>query len=339
MAVSPERILIVKLGAIGDVVNALPCVNRLRRGLPGARISWAIGPLAHRLVAGHPAVDEFLELDLARPGSWAHAVRRLRAGRFDLALDLQRLLKSGLLAWSSGAPLRVGFDRARCKEGSHLFTNLRLAPNPRPGTTVAQYLEFADLLGIPPCEPEWRLPYEPWTGDGEPGGPRVTLNLGASKPANRWYADRWARLAEGLVREEGARVRLSGGPEDRPLAAEVARLCAAPLRDCVGELTLPQSAGLLAASDLVIACDTGPLHVAVALGVPVVALFGAADPARTGPFGRPGSVVSVPTICAPCRRRTCFVAGHPCMTELAPELVLERARAALRRPAPTTEWP
>lgn len=319
---APERILIVKLGALGDVVNSLPLVNRLRAGLPDARLTWLIGPAAQRLVAGHPAVDEFLVLDSRRARAWPGIVRALRRRRFDLALDLQRLAKSGLLVRLSGAPRRLGFDRARCKEHSHLFTNLHLAPNPRPGTTVAQYLEFADRLGLPERPVEWRLPHVPFE---ESGGRPVTLVLGATKSANRWPPERWAELARGLVERIGARVVLCGGPEDRTLADAVLSRAGVALDDRVGRLDLPRSAGLLAASELVIACDTGPLHIAVAVGTPVLALFGAADPARTGPHGRPGDVLWEPAPCSPCRRRTCFVPGHPCMKNLSAAAVLERA--------------
>lgn len=324
-----ERITLVKLGAIGDAVNSLPLVNRLRDGFPQARIQWVIGPLAHGLIGGHAAVDDFLVLDSKRAGAWPGAVRELRASKPDLVIDLQRILKSGLLTCLSGAPRRLGFDRARCKEASWLFTNERIAPNPAPGVTVAQYLEFADHLGLPASEPRWDLPHAAWAETGDDARRVIVLNLGASKEANRWYPDAWAALADGLVREFDARVVLSGGKEDRATAEEVARLAHVSLEDLVGTLTLKQSAGLFDLADLFIGGDTGPLHMAVAVGTPVVALYGAADPRRTGPFGAPDAVVSHPTDCQPCRRRRCFVAGHPCMRLLTAEVVLQRVRARL----------
>lgn len=338
----PERLArvgLVKLGAIGDVVNTLPLVNRLRAGLPRARICWVIGPAAHALVAGHPAVDEFLVIDVRRPRTFPAFLRALRARRLDAAIDLQRIFKSGLLTALSGAPLRLGFDRARTKEASFLFTNHRLPANPRPGVTVAQYLEFADWLGLPPAPVEWRLPLDPWPEDGQElsaaagrAGPRVALVVGASKPANRWPAERWGALAARLEAEVGARAVLVGGPGDRPLAERAlaaARASGGRPLDTVGHLSLRRTAGLLAACDLVVAADTGPLHIAVAVGSPVLSLFGAADPERTGPFGRPDSVVRVGAPCAPCRRRRCPIPGHPCMGDLEVELVLERACEAL----------
>jgi ADP-heptose:LPS heptosyltransferase len=260
-------------------------------------------------------------------------VRELRARHPELAIDLQRIAKSGLIARASGAPLRLGFDRARCKELSHLFTNRRIAPNPRPGGTVAQYLEFADWLGLAPSPPRYDLPDEPWPGPPPRAGrPRVCVNVGASKPANRWPPERFAAVCEGLARELGAELFLTGGPSDRASAELVLEKCGAPLSDQVGKLSLKQSAGLIRSAELFIGCDTGPLHVAVAVGTRVVALFGAADPARTGPFGQPGGVVSRPAPCSPCRRRTCNVSGHPCMDDIQPAAVLERALAVLARP-------
>ncbi|MCB9915408.1 MAG: glycosyltransferase family 9 protein [Planctomycetes bacterium] len=322
MPAPPERIALVKLGAIGDVVNTLPFVCRLRAGWPRTRLTWVIAPLAHELVRGHDAVDEFLVLDVRDRARRRAGLRALRAGRHDLVIDLQRILKSGVIARLSGAPRRLGFDRARTKELAWLFTNERIAPNPAPGTTVAQYLEFADHLGLPATPPEWRLPRVAWTD----AAPRVALGLGASKPANLWPLEHWAALAARLVAEHGpGRVALVGGPGDRAAADAVLARVPAGLVDTVGRLSLRQTAGLLAASAVFVAGDTGPLHMAVAVGTPVVALFGAADPARTGPYLRPDAVLREAVPCAPCRRRHCNVAGHPCMTGLA----VERVHAAI----------
>lgn len=328
MRIPAERIAIVKLGAIGDVVNSLPFVNRLRRGYPDAEITWIIGPAAHALVAGHRAVDRFLVFDARRRAAWPEFLRTLRAHEFDLAIDLQRILKSGLVVRASGARTRLGFDRARCKEASWLFTNHRIPANARPGVTVEQYLEFADALACPPSAPEWHLPFDVVAGP-EPGELRVVVNVGASKPANRWPVEKWAQLCERLSTELGARVHLSGGAVDRADTRAVREQCRAPLVDRAGELSLKQTAGLIHSAALFIGGDTGPLHIAAALGTPCVALFGAADPARTGPMGQAHGVVRHVVPCSPCRRRTCNVAGHPCMRDLDVELVFARARECL----------
>ncbi len=323
---TPRSLCIVKLGAIGDVVNSLPLVCRLRDGLPETRITWVIAPLAHARVAGHECVDEFLVLDVKDRSQWRPALRRLRALEFDLVLDLQRILKSGVITRLTGAPRRLGFDRARTKELSWLFGNERIPANPTPGVTVAQYLEFADHLGLPPAAPEWRLPDEAWSGSP----PRVALGIGASKPANLWASERWSELLARLAAKYGAgKVALVGGPGDRSLADKILDGAPEGVLDTVGALTLKETAGLLRASEVFVACDTGPLHMAVAVGTQVVALFGAADPARTGPYLQPEAVLYDPAPCSPCRKRECFVAGHPCMNQLEVPAVQARIAALL----------
>ncbi len=326
-----ERIAIVKLGALGDVVNSLPFVNRLRAGYPDSKLSWILGPAAHDLLRGQRAVDQFHVFDVRHKSSWPFFVRELRAQRFDLAIDLQRILKSGLITRATGAPLRLGFDRARCKEQSHVFTNHRIPPNPRPGVTVAQYLEFADYLECPPQAPRWDLPTASVLPPEE-GERRVVIGIGASKSANRWSPAQWAKLCQRLVRECGARVHLIGGAEDRSAIDELRRHTLVELVDHAGRLTLQESAGLIASAELFVGGDTGPMHIAVAVGTPVVALFGAADPARTGPFGQPEGVVRHVVECSPCRKRECPVAGHPCMRDLAVETVFDAAQRALAAP-------
>lgn len=342
---SAQRVLIVKLGAIGDAVNSLPFLNRLRAGWPAAHITWAIAPLAHSLVRGHAAVDEFLVLDLAARGGKRSFLRELRRRRFDLAIDLQRLTKSGLIARLSRAPQRLGFDRARCKEISAWFTNRKIPPNPDPGTTLDQYLEFADALDLPPAPVTWEIPIEEAAATAEAGsGPRIIINLGASKEANRWPGPSWARLCQILSERFDARLHLGGGPQDRELAEEVARSSGVALSNRVGDLTLKETGGLFQSADLVVGGDTGPLHMAVGLGIPVVGLYGASDPARTGPWSPGprkasgawgGAVVQAPPPaegCVPCRKRHCFVPGHPCMTALTPEAVVDLVGLRLRAP-------
>jgi lipopolysaccharide heptosyltransferase II len=232
---------------------------------------------------------------------------------------------------ATGAPVRLGFDRARCKEASHLFTNRRIPPNPTPGVTVAQYLEFADFLGLPQQAPRWDLPLDPFP-PAAVGEVRVALAVGASWESKTWPLEHWVALARALVRDLGARVHLLGGPEDRALGEEIRRRAQVDLALHAGELSLRGTAGLLASAHALVSGDTGPMHMAVAVGTPVVALFGATDPARSAPFGQPRGVLRHPTPCSPCRLRVCNVAGHPCMRGIDPGQVLERLRERLAEP-------
>ncbi len=328
MRIPAERILVVKLGAIGDVVNTLPFVNRLRLGYPRAQITWVIGPASQALVSGHRAVDRFLVFDARERARWWSFLRELRAARFDLAIDLQRILKSGVITRASGAPQRLGFDRARCKESSWIFTNHRIASRERPGVTLEQYLEFADWLECPPSPVRWDLPDEACS-PAPANERRVVVNVGASKSANRWHAEKWAELCTALVRDVGATIHLTGGSVDRAAVDALVRACPVPLVDLAGQRSLKQTAGLIRSARLFIGCDTGPLHIAAAVGTPCVALFGAADPARTGPYGERTRIVRHVVPCSPCRRRECNVAGHPCMRDLTAATVLAAARELL----------
>jgi lipopolysaccharide heptosyltransferase II len=333
---APERVLVVRLGAIGDVTNALVLAGALRARFPGIFLGWAVHPLAAPLVQDHPALDR---VHVWVRGKGARAFRRLlaelRAERYGLAVDLQRILKSALLARLSGAPRVLGFDRARAKELSWLFTSERLEPADRGRHMVLQYLEFATRLGAEPGAARHELARdagaEAWAEArvAALGGPPVLVNLGASKLANRWPPAHFGRLARALAEDPGAPVCLTGGPADRPAAEEARRAAGAGVRDLVGATTLPQLVALCRRARLFVGCDTGPMHVAAAVGTPVVALFGPADPRRTGPWGTGHVVLREPPPCAPCNRKTCNQPRHACMEDLTVERVVEAVRGRL----------
>jgi ADP-heptose:LPS heptosyltransferase len=155
------------------------------------------------------------------------------------------------------------------------------------------------------------------------------VHVGATKSANRWAPERWAELVRRLAREDGLEVHLTGGNAERPLVDVVKRLAAVELVDECARLSLQETAGLIDGARVFVGGDSGPLHMAVALGTPVVALFGAPDPRRTGPWRRPEAVLVHAVPCSPCRRRECNVAGHPCMRDLEVSTVFERARLHL----------
>jgi len=339
----PERVLVVRLGAIGDVANALVFAGALKAASPGVRVGWAVHELAAPLVRGHPAVDR---VHLWRRGGGAAGlralVREVREQRYELAVDLQRLAKSALLARLSGAPRVLGFDRARTKEASWLLTRERIAAADPTAPMVEQYLEFARHLGIADPELRRELPIDvgarAWAAEqtASLGGAPVVVALGATKPANRWEPERFGALAAALAGGDGATgpgspVVLTGGPDEVEAGRRAAAAAAGRegVRNLVGETTLPELCALLAEARLFVGCDSGPMHLAAALGTPVVALFGPADPRRTGPYGAGHRVVRVPPSCAPCNRRTCNAPRHACMEDIEVEHVLAQARSAL----------
>jgi len=335
------RVLAVRLGAIGDVVNALVLATALKETFPQAHLGWVVHPLAEPLVRGHPCVDRVHVWPRdGGPGAFLALVRELRAERYEVALDLQRLAKSALLARLSGAPRVLGHDRARTKELAWLWTNERLAPGEGGEHMLTQYLAFARRLGA-----RAEVPRHAFAADaaaearaeallGELGGAPVLVNLGASKPANRWAPERFGALAAALA-QDGHPVCLTGGPADRA-AAELARPAAgSAVRDLVGTTSLRELVALTARARLFVGCDTGPMHLAAAHGVPVVALFGPADPARTGPYGAEHIVLRESPPCAPCGKKICPLPRHACMEDLALERVLAAVRARLAAPTVT----
>lgn len=317
----PASVLLVRLGAIGDVTNALVVARGLERARPDVSIGWAVHDLASPLVTGHPSVDRVhLWRRGSGPGGWRALVGELRAARYDLAIDLQRIQKSAFLARASGAPRVLGFDRARTKEASWIWTRERLAPGDPQGHRVEQYLDVLRHLGVARPTAERLLPEDPaaaaWAGAlaARLGGAPIVVCVGASKAPNRWAPERFAALARGLAREHGVPLCLVGGPGDREaFAATLQAVRDEPgVCDLVGRSSLPELIALLRTARLFVGCDTGPMHLAAALDVPVVALFGPADPRRTGPWGAGHVVVRGPD-------RT--------MDSVAVEAVLEAVRA------------
>ncbi|HQJ09385.1 MAG TPA: glycosyltransferase family 9 protein [Deltaproteobacteria bacterium] len=318
-------ILIIKLGALGDVVNTLPLAIRLKQHFD-ARIHWITEPLSFPLLSRHAFIDHAILFDrsLLRK-SLPELIRRIRREHFDIALDLQRIAKSALICLASSSRRRIGFDRMRCKEMTWLLPFERIAPSDPSSHMVNQYLEFAEHLGIKREEPQWAVPQ----GDApstELPEKYLVLNIGATKPANRWNAEGFSALADRVMDRYDIPCVLTGGREDRALADGIIRTAKHPVFDLVGRTTIMELTGVLSGARAVVSCDTGPMHLAVALGKEVVALFGPADPKRTGPYR--GHVVRMSLPCVPCNRRSC---SNPlCMDSILPEDVIEKLDLIMR---------
>ncbi len=304
------RIAIVKLSSLGDVIHALPVARALRQALPEAELTWIVEAREYAILRDHPDLDAVLPVDtrlwrrlIRRPAGmrqvWDKVGRlrtRIRRARFDVAIDLQGLLKSGLLTAYTGAPVRIGFSASHCRERwSALFTNRRVSPPDSATHVVEQYLALLEPLGIATGTPEFHVPVpaqacrrmDDFLGkEGvKPADRLVAINPGAGRPEKQWPVAHFRTLAERLVTEAGARVLLVWGPDEAHMARQIGlglpggSALMAPPTD-LGELT-----ALLARSRLMIANDTGPLHLAAALGTPALGLFGPTRADRNGPFG------------------------------------------------------
>lgn len=287
----PRKILIVRLGAIGDVTNALVVANALKDADPEVSIGWAVHPLSLPLLEGHPSVDRVHVWP--RKGGLAGfrtLMKGIREAQYDAAIDLQRLQKSTLIARLSGARRVIGFDRSRSKEMSWIWTGERISKGPRREHMVLQYMRFPALLGAGDPAPRRSLPAPPeaqaFAQDfvARHGRP-LLVNLGASKPEKLWPRDSFRDLLAKLTADPTlGTIVLTGGPGDRAAAKALHRAAPGAI-NLAGETTLPELWELAALSQAMVTADTGPMHLCAAVGTPVVAIFGPGDPARTGPYG------------------------------------------------------
>jgi heptosyltransferase I len=341
---APRRILIILLGAIGDVVRALPLLGRIRRAWPHAHIAWAVEPKSQAVAEGHPWLDELIVYDRRRaPFSFLPFLVRVRAGRFDLALDLQRHLKSGMVSVASRARVRVGFDRANGKEFNHLFSTRRIAPQPPMRLKLMQYQAFGDTLGLPPSPVEFGL--EPADAERsrvaamlkDAPRPLLAVILGSSWPSRIYFPDAIAAVIREMAAGRDGRsplfpVLLGSGREEVALAAEVvANLAGAPVLNLAGRTNLRDLVAIFAECAAAFGPDSGPMHIAAAAGCPVVSLWGATAPERSAPWGFAELALSGAIPCRPCYLRECPI-GRECMRRIAPGDVADAIRRALAAP-------
>jgi len=289
----PDNVCIVMMSAVGDAVHVLPVINALKRANPKVRITWVLQPAPVTLVRGHRSVDEIIVFDRARGlAAFTDVAAELAKRRFDLVINLQVYFKAGIVTALTHAPVKLGFDRARARDFNWLFTNRKIPVSPVQHVQD-QYFEFLSALGVSPEPVEWDL--GPWPGerDWQRGftssidRPIASIVVATSKPEKDWLPERWADVADALHAQFGMQVVLVGGKSEREVAAErivMGRAKHKP-RSELGS-GLRNLVSILDASAVVLSPDTGPLHMAVALGRPVISLMGYTNPKRTGPYRR-----------------------------------------------------
>jgi ADP-heptose:LPS heptosyltransferase len=337
---SPGRILIVLLGAIGDVVRAMPFAMRLRRGFPESRITWAVEPSAAPLLDRHPAIDERLifRRDLV-VGAFVRFLAGVRRRRFDLSLDLQRHLKSGVVSRVSGAAVRVGFHRSNTKEVNWIFNSETIPPQPHWSSKLRQYLAFADHFGLPESPVEFGLSLareEAARVDEllrDVRGPFVTAFVGSTWESRWWMAERTAGVLDAARARFGLSAVVVGAPGgEAAFAADVQRAASGDVTNLAGRTTLRDLIGILGRARIAFGPDSGPMHMAAALGTPVVSLWGATSPLRSAPYGAEDLALVGPVACHPCYLRRCPV-GRLCMRQITVEAVLAAIGSGLARRA------
>lgn len=340
------KILIVKLSAIGDVIHTLPALNALRAHDPHAHIAWLVEAAAADLLIGHRALDRVIvshrkrwlrELKGPRRRQAMSEIgafwRELRDTDYDMIIDFQALLKSALLVRLARGTRKIGFDRGmQHQEHSYLFLNERVPPVDMDVHALTRGLMLLNAIGIDTPAVVYDIPVSArdrrrvdslLDAHGIDGSRRlVAINPVALWETKLWLNDRFAALADRLVREHRVDVVFTGGAGDRGTIDEIRGMMSTRAVDLAGRTTLTMLAALYQRAHLVVSTDTGPMHLAAAVGTSVVALFGPTAPWRTGPFGEGHTVVRTAPPCSPCFKRQCDGHRCRCMRDITVDQVL-----------------
>ena len=350
----PRSILIVKLSAIGDVIQTLPMAEALKNQYPQARIDWLVEEDASDLLVGHPALNRVIisrrkswqKLLLQRGKFWAtlreigRFLHDLRSREYDWVIDNHGIFKSGLLVVLSRGRRKVGFQPSAgiAEEGNYLFTNERYKPLPIENHALERYLDLVSQMGVRvgpaslefPVPPDSRKKAENLLRqDGFFSRPLVVIHPMAKWVTKQWPLENFRGLIVALT-EKKASVVITGSPQDREPVLEILRHLDPPPRvlNLVGKTNLRELAGIFSLSDLVLTPDTGPMHLAAAVKAPLIALFGPTAPWRTGPYGNSQVILRKPLACSPCFKKRCD--SLECMNSITVEEVLGEALKKLR---------
>jgi 3-deoxy-D-manno-octulosonic-acid transferase/heptosyltransferase-1 len=350
------NILIVKLSAIGDVIHTLPALNALREHYPHAHITWLVEAGAADLIIGHRALNRVI---VSKRKRWIKQLkgpqrltalpeirafwRQLRDTRYDIIIDFQSLLKSGLLVWLARGRRKIGFDKGmQHQEFSYLLLNERVPPVDMEVHALTRGLMLLSAIGIEAKSVVYDVPVSVedrsrvrtlMAAHGIDGTrPLVAVNPVALWETKLWRNDRFALLADRLIDECGVDIVFTGAAGDRQVTEDIRRMMTLPSVDFSGRTTLKMLAALYQRSTLLVTTDTGPMHLAAAVGTKVVALFGPTAPWRTGPFGDGHQVIRTSPPCSPCFKRRCDEHRCRCMTDISVVQVADAVKQVLRCP-------
>lgn len=342
---TPKSILIVKLSAIGDVVHALPFLDVLRGNFPDARIDWLVEEQAFQVIAGHSGLDRVI---VSRRNSWktrllhfksymplvrevSEFLKELRSYEYDLVIDLQGLLKSGVLVGLSKGKRKIGMGGAR--EGGGIFLNERPVPVDYEEHAIDRYLRVAEYLGCDSISWKGDIPFSDsdkkrvddfLNADGIQKRPLVAINPMARWESKLWEPDRFASLADRITDELSCKVIFTGSNTDRNVIKNIFKKMKASPINLAGCTSLKQLAYLFTKCAALVTTDTGPMHIGAAMGCRVVALFGPTAPWRTGPYGHSHKVIRANLECSPCFKKKCN--DMLCMKEITVDRVFEAVK-------------
>lgn len=338
--IAPQRIAIIKPSALGDIAHALPVATALRQRFPHAELSWIVNTTYSSLLQHHPALDEVLTYDrslmkknfLGGLDYHARFFRDLRRRRFDMVIDLQGLLRSGMMVQATGAKWKIGLSSAR--EGSRWFYNTILPDDLWNMHAVDRYWLVAEALGVGQQRKQFKFPSldaerNRWLASlAALPRPWVMMNLGTRWETKRWPVESFAILGQHITMTSSGSTILVGGPDETSLAEQYQQKWSHNVVSTVGKTSLRDLTAIISIADLVVSNDSGPLHLAVALGKQVLSPFTCTSVTRTGPYGQPQGVVSTSVPCAASYLKTC--SHMTCMSELSPERLLPSLDNLLR---------
>ena len=332
--ISADRICVVKPSALGDVVQSLPLLPVLRQRFPGAEIAWVINQELADLLDGHRDIDRLIRFSRKGPfASWRRTLGELRAGAFDLVLDLQGLLRTGIMTALTRAPMRVGLETAR--EGSWLACHAVVSGTGRKVPAHERYWRVAEALGCGSLAPRTEVPIRAEDRDWAQAQfarlhePVLAIHPGAKWKTKRWPVEKFAAIAAKATRHYGFATLILGSRDEQAVANQLAELLqrfvpSATVMSLAGQTTLKQLAAVLESADVLLTNDSGPMHLAAGLGTPVVGVFTCTSAVRSGPPGKQHELVSTELKCAASYRKCCPYRGRKhmaCLEELGTERV------------------
>ena len=333
-----RRILIILLGALGDVVRGLAVVNAIKQSDPSCHITWLVEPASSGVVSLHPGVDEVLTFQRKEGVRGVLALRKaLSARTFDVTLDMQRHLKSGLFSWLSRSPRRIGFHPDDTKEGNWIFNTEYIDSRGDVASKIDHYLSFVTALGL--SVPERidaglsHITLDSIGGDWATTlqRPYVGIILGSSRYSKDWPLEGYQGLLE-RCRVPGIETVVLLGDQSKVEMARQLEVVPSPVSivNAVGRTNLRELVGIIHGARCCIGPDSGPGHIAGALGVRHVTLFGPTPAGRNAPRGSEALSVVSSIGCSPCRRRVCPGLDKLCMRLISPDSVLDRLHLAIR---------
>ncbi len=344
----PNSILIVKLSAIGDVVHSIPVLEILRENFPSARIDWLIEEEAYGIIHRHTGIDHVY---VSRRKSWQRRLlkggerravireivrfmREIRSIEYDMVIDLHGLFKSGILTGLARGKRKIGMSGAT--EGGWLFLNERPIPVDYNQHAIDRYLKVPEYLecdlvswkgDIEICEPDKKFIDRLFSSNGLSQRPVVAINPMARWDTKLWEPERFALLADRIRNELGCHVLFTGSKEDRAIIEDMSQMMEHCPFNVAGRTSLKELAYLYTRCPVLITTDTGPMHIAAAMGCHVVALFGPTAPWRTGPYGDGHRIIRAGVECSPCFKKKC---DHmSCMKKISVDAAFDAVKQIL----------